>query len=266
MPPFMDKMSMPPEARAEDGRRLPMRTNRLSPRWWSVAAVAMAGFLFLWGAYINFSDFLGNLLSLGSLALGVFIAVEIVERLIERYREERWRKVRAVTLRAIATHIVDFYTTAWLDLAGNAPPGKILDGRGSPSLQSGEEMVNSLRVLRERCRTRDDEDSERFMHNVRNMYENARWNLDQIRSILLPRVLEISEDVELIQGLLRLDEAYRQWENARIVDQQVGIGYRAILEEILCTLETAARAYQLIVQRLPSGRPDEPVRASATPA
>jgi hypothetical protein len=90
------------------------------------------------------------------------------------------------------------------------------------------------------------------MRDVDALYEKTRWDLSQIREVLTPRVMQISEDLELIEALVNLDESYRQWEHTRIADQQAGIGYGQVFEAAIQTFEAGANVYQLIVQRYPT--------------
>ena len=61
--------------------------------------------------------------------------------------------------------------------------------------------------------------------------------------------MEISEDKELISEILKLDECYRAWENARIANRKVGIGYDTILNRALDTFKAAAEVYRKICER-----------------
>ena len=61
--------------------------------------------------------------------------------------------------------------------------------------------------------------------------------------------MQVSNDKELIEKLLKLDESCCEWENVRIADKEVGIGYDVVLDKAMDTFRTATEVYKEILKR-----------------
>lgn len=197
-------------------------------------------------------EFWVNLLAEGAgLFASIIVAITMVEYLTRKHREAQWERVKDLTLRSICTHIVEFQTTFMLlDLHPHHDlVMKIIDGRAQASQEAAKAMFASLDPIRQYFHTRVRRDEDALMRDIDDLYRRTRWDLGQIREVLMPRVMQISEDPELIEVLVDFDEAYRQWEHTRIADQQAGIGYGQVFEAAVQTFEAGAKVYQFIAQR-----------------
>jgi len=81
------------------------------------------------------------------------------------------------------------------------------------------------------------------------LHKKSKWDISQILEILLPRIMQVSNDKELIEKLLKLDESCCEWENVRIADKEVGIGYDVVFDKAMDTFRIATEVYKEILKR-----------------
>jgi len=55
-------------------------------------------------------------------------------------------------------------------------------------------------------------------------FDDIRWDLDRVSDILIPRILQFSDDQKVIDAAIGLDYARDQFENAVIVERRISIG------------------------------------------
>ncbi len=208
--------------------------------------------LIIVGAFLGKVDFWTNILAeLVGLILGILATLTIVEYLLKKHREKEWDKIKQITLKQIATHIADMYTNfEFLDLcrAGDLF-SRVINGRNKPLLDAYKAMTKIPEEINKTVALRIKENEEALIEDIESLYKDSKWDISQILEVLLPRVMEISEDKELISEILKLDEYYRAWENARIANRKAGIGYDTILNRALDTFKAAAEVYRKICKR-----------------
>jgi hypothetical protein len=78
-------------------------------------------------------------------------------------------------------------------------------------------------------------------------YEHVKWDLDQIRDVLMPRVVQSSNDQILIDALVELDDSRRELHNATIAHKKITVG--GVVPNVVGLLDRARAVYSLLVDR-----------------
>jgi len=170
------------------------------------------------GLFIDKGGFPGNLLAeITGLALGVLATVLIVERFLQHQRKERWKRVRNLTYFAIANHLCDLVTEifTYFPLDDHRPMSAIIEGRNHPNpltIKAMEELISQMKDLPEAV------SPEKSTSDIAvDFYEKIRWDIEQLRNVLLPRVIQSSEDQALIDKLTEFDNRARDLYNSILI-------------------------------------------------
>lgn len=174
------------------------------------------------GAFLDAKAFLVNLLVAAiSIVVSVAVALSLVDRYVRRQKSEQWAKVRETTYHAIIAHLADLTSQMFIyfPVKDHRPMSAILEGRSSPSASAPagmDELATALEGLPNSIGG-DKSTSDLAVE----WYEAVKWDLDQIREVLTPRVMQFSTDQEPVDALIQFDEADRDLENAIIAHKQV---------------------------------------------
>jgi hypothetical protein len=158
--------------------------------------------------------FLSNLLSeLAGIGLGVIVGVYLVDAWIRQDRQVRWSKTRNYVLGSIASHLSDFSVDVltYMPIKDHRPMSAIIDGRNQPNpstISAIKEVSAQLRTV-----TNSPSPTKHRSDYVVELYENSRWDLDQIQRVLTPLVIQSEADQELIDILMSFDMARRDLHN-----------------------------------------------------
>ena len=215
------------------------------PKWliWPIA-IFFSLFVICLAVGLLFYDipqFLGNLLAgLAGVFLSFAIALLFVDNLIEHYRKQQWAKVRNYTLGAIAAHLCDLATAEIfvffeLDSFDFTP---IFEGRNIPN----QESVVTFQTLTDELRGIRGDIGKKSPSDVTvELYESAKWDLDQIQLVLTPRVIQSYAEQDLIDVLIEFDQARRELHNGVIGHKLVST--QSAFPALISLVEVSGKLY-----------------------
>lgn len=175
------------------------------------------------GATVDFKGFIdGTLTAIAFSGITILLGLFFVDRLIEHRREEQWAKVRLITYRGLGAHLCDVVAQVFvvfaLENAADAM-GQMLEGRDKPrkeALQGFAKMAEAARTAKEPMH------GPTLSDQTRGFYDQVKWELEQIQTILTPRLLQSATDKKLIEALMQLDHANRALYSAILAHEQAG--------------------------------------------
>jgi hypothetical protein len=178
----------------------------------SIVVIVMATIV---GFSMDGKGFLGNLLSeTAGIFASIIIALLIVDRYTEYQKQQQWARVRNLTYTAIVAHLCDLTTEMFIyfPVKDHRPMTPIIEGRDRPNPATITAMTNLASQLRRLPNVVSTEKSTSDL--TVEFYEAVKWDLDQIRDVLTPRVVQSSADQEIINALVEFDNARRKLHNA----------------------------------------------------
>ena len=150
-----------------------------------------------------------NLLAgLACVGLGVLVAIWVVDRYIRNVARVRWARVEVLTYKAIAAHLCDAMVQLLIDMAvlhNLSPMTSIQAGRDRPDART----IKGLSALASMLRAVPHPENNDLSDAAITYYENSKWDLDQLCDSLLSRVIEYSDEHDLIDSLIELDGVRR---------------------------------------------------------
>jgi len=180
----------------------------------------LGGFLLDWRGFLE-----GVLASLAFSGITIVVGLFFVDRLIEHRQERQWARVRLLTYRGLAAHLCDIVSQAFvvfmLDDALDAL-WQIQEGRNQPqerALAGFDELAAALRRAKE---PKGVHNKPSLSDRAGEFYEAVRWELEQIQTILTPRLLESATDQRLVDALMVFDHANRALYSAILAHKQAG--------------------------------------------
>jgi hypothetical protein len=185
-----------------------------------------------------------NLLAgIGCVALGVPVAVWIVDRHLKNIARARWLRVDNLTYRAIAAHVCDAMAQVFVGLELNdcRPMSPILEGRDRPDPRTLEGLAALASMLRNVPNPGNNDLSDQATV----YYEGNKWDLDQLCESLLARVVEYSDEQDLIDALTELDLVRRAFHTSIIAHRQVVTG--GVFVHVPELVEASARVYRALL-------------------
>jgi hypothetical protein len=194
------------------------------------------------GFLVDPQGFLGNLLSeVTGIFIGIVVALLVVDRYTALHQENQWARVRNLTYRAIAAHLCDLAAEVFIyfPVHDNRPMRSISEGRDKPSpdaITGMAKLVSQLRQLPEAVNK-----NQSMSDLAVEFYEAIRWDLDQIRDVLTPRVVQSSNDQAVIDALVEFDNARRRLHNAVAVHTRIVT--HGILPDVINLLEESQALY-----------------------
>jgi len=176
------------------------------------------GFLFDWRGFLE-----GVLASIAFSGITIVIGLFFVDRLIEHRQEQQWARVRLLTYRGLAAYLCDIVTQAFivyaLDNAFEAL-GQMMEGRDYPSEEALPGFVHLAKALR-KLEAQRDIHKPSLSDRAEQFYETVKWELEQVQTILTPRLLQSATDQKLIVALMEFDHANRALYSAIMAHKQV---------------------------------------------
>ena len=191
--------------------------------------------------------FLSNLLSeLAGIGLGVLVGVFLVDTWIRQDRQARWSRTRNYVLGAIASHLSDFAVDVLISMPikDHRPMSAIIDGRNQPrpsTITAIKEVTAQLRSV-----TNSPSPAKHLSDYVVELYENTRWDLDQIQRVLTPLMIQSEVDQELIDVLMSFDMARRNLHNAVISHKLIVTD--AAFPVLLELMDIVADVYRIVAK------------------
>lgn len=177
-------------------------------------------------------------------ALAFLLGSLFIDKVLRRYRDQQWAKVKSLTCRAIANHLCDALTEEFFFFGPRDQSGMndIIDGRSRPkqeTIGAIQHLTNQLRSQRPHTPQESEDDiALRF-------FEEVRRDLDEIVKVLIPRVVQNTDAHALIDALMEFDQAWRDAQNAIIVQKRVRAG--GVYRDVLALNEKARNVYQALI-------------------
>jgi hypothetical protein len=214
-------------------------------RWLLILLILIVTVCILFGFVIDSRGFSGNLLAeLAGNGIAILVGFLLIDRFLEHRREQQWAKVRNFTLGAIAAHLCDIAscTMMYFPFRDHSSIGIILEGRNTPNSTTVTGFEHLLEQLRT-CSSRD-VGNKSISDVAVEFYEAVTWDLDQIQTVLTPRVVQSSTDQELIDALIEFDDARRRLHNS-IIGHKL-ICTQSVFPDVLSLVQSSRRLYQAL--------------------
>jgi len=210
-----------------------------------LACVFIAAICLVTGFQIDAKSMSVNVLAgLACIAFGIPIAIWIVDRYLKHIARRRWSRVDTLTYRAIATHLCDSAVEILIGidvLNDLRPMAPIQEGRDRPDAQTIEGLIALAKLLRAVPNPANNDLSDAAIE----CYKASKWDLDQVCDSLLPRVIEYSDDQDLIDALIELDAVRRTLHNSMIAHQQVVTG--GVFYHLPELVDASAKVYRALL-------------------
>ncbi len=188
----------------------------------------------------------------GSL-IAVIATVSIVEWFLIYQRQRQWGRVRGMTANAVANQLCevasDFYRC--FGIKEQKYVETILNCQNVPNeatLRDYTEFVERIRKLH----TRVDNDKSISDASAR-FYDEATWNLDQIQTVLMPRVMQSASEQKFIDALVHHDEARRALHLA-VVRYKKGIITNGVYPKVVDLLDRSRELYEVLCENGRNGK------------
>lgn len=229
-----------------------MRIRLFGRNLFGVFIIATSTFVFLlvivFGFLIDGHRFLISLLTvLASLSGSIVAALVILNKYAEHRKRQQWARVRRVTFEAIAGHLCDLASQVfiYLPVSDHRPMTPIIEGRDHPNPSTPQAMSALIMQLRQLPNSVSKEKSTSDLSVE--FYEEVKWDLDQIRDVLTPRVMMTSDDQPFIDALVDFDSARRRLHNAIIAHKQVVT--HGVFPDLIGLLEQSRSLYDVLCVR-----------------
>ena len=212
----------------------------------TIAIVLVIVVLFLTGFLLDFKGFLVNLIAS---AITVILTVTVINWFLIRQRRNQWKRVRSQIITALLNHIGNMTSEYSINIqlpreydliAYVEQTGK---GYDTPTAETAWALKEMAKKMRTAPIPHDSKEQAEKVHKL------IKWDIEQIRSVLLPRILAMeTEEPELVHILSELDSAERRWVNQYIMDEEVSAGdqFGAAIDFLKCM----ADVYQYIVDQV----------------
>lgn len=214
-------------------------------RWLLMFLALITAVSILIGLVVDTKGFPGNLLAeLAGNGIAILVGLLLIDRFLEDRREKQWAKVRKSTIGAIAAHLCDIASTLYIyfPVGDHKSMGVILEGRNTPNRATPMGFEDLLQELR---RLPNDLDNEKSTSDVAvEFYEAVMWDLDQIQTVLTPRVIQSSSDQSLIDAAIEFDDARRKLHNSIIAHKLVVT--HSVFPNVLLLVQCSGRLYQVL--------------------
>jgi len=184
------------------------------------------------GVALDARGFAGNLLAEAiGVIVSVLLTVLVVERLLERDRRRRWHVVAQETHETLRKSLVLAALPAYLALPSPKPleadPRIVTDTDGLTARL--EQLERELHAVGEQP------DGKPFW--LEQVLDSARPHLERVSSSVLPRLLTLGNDPDLLQHLMALEETvnqldYRLWTAQALTDADEALSPMARPEAI----------------------------------
>jgi len=184
-------------------------------------------------------------------AFSFLLALLVIDWLLEQRKKTEWRKIGEMTLRAIAEHICEiagalFQYFGELDYQAMDP---IFRGHIDPPNERTLKALGGLLKALDNYEQPLAEALEKSPSDIAvKYYEYITWDLEQIRTVLTPRVLTGPKDQELVELLIRFDQEYRELQHAVIAHREVST-QSVFPQHVVALIEAAKDCYGAILYR-----------------
>jgi hypothetical protein len=177
----------------------------------------------VWGFLLDWKNFLeGVLASLAFSGITIVIGLFLVDRLIEHRQEQQWARVRLLTYRGLAAHLCDVVSQTFVVfMLDNALEAlwQMLEGRNEPKKEALPGFTKLAEALREVPGSKHYQNTSPS-DVAGEFYKTVEWELEQIQTILTPRLLQSATDQKLVEAIMEFDHANRTLYTAILAHKQ----------------------------------------------
>jgi hypothetical protein len=232
--------------------RIPSRPV-ISGRSIVVTVGLVSGAIIAGGFAAGLDGFGGNILAeLAGIGLGFFVAFFVLERLLAAQRQAEWSGTRQASLRALRARLFDIALATYLHV--DAAPGSILEADAGATDERADAFVALATYVQGRtehfAKDPDDEAA-----TTRLLHTAIHDDVAHIRDVLVPRFLALADDPALLELLLDLDEAEREWSRGVIaIYDDWGFPNELAWERAAAAIASAAALYRYVAADLESQR------------
>lgn len=184
-----------------------MTKKRFLGFWFFITIVALVLLTSAIGIAIDFQAFVSNITSeTVGLLISVIVGLFVVDKYTAYYQTKQWYQVRNLTYKSIASHVCEIAIQMLIvfSVKDNRPIRALNEGRFKPNSDTVTAISQVIEELKKiSIKLNDKTITELTM----NLYEAIKWDLDQIQDILIPRIVQSSDDQEFINILIELDSS-----------------------------------------------------------
>lgn len=216
--------------------------------WFIIVSLILASTFIIIGFSVDFKGYLGNILAeIAGLIISVLVALLIVDRYVESQRKQRWEKVRRLTHQALASHLNDLITEifVYFPTADHSLMRILIAGRSCPTTETIKaitDLINQLRgilsILNKGKSTSD---------IAVEYFNTVKSDINQIRHDLIPRVLQSSDDQDLIDTLIEFDDTAQELQNAIILHKR--LVSHSVFPNLIMLFEKVQAIYEVLVKK-----------------
>ena len=194
------------------------------------------------GFAIDFKGYLGNILSeIAGLIISILVALLLVDRFTEIQREKRWHKVHNLTHRSISHHLSNVLLELfnYFPMPDHYSADTILVYRDQPDIKPTEavnNLIGQIKILQQQGKLNNERAAEYF--------SSIKWYINQIQHDLMPRVIQSSDNQELIDVLIDFDDAAQELQSKIIAYKR--FTKQEALPDIIPLLESINEIYKYI--------------------
>lgn len=191
----------------------------ISLKTFILSLTTLALVLIISGFFYDTKGFVSNILAeITGLFLGIVVAILLVDRITENQRKKKWERVRQISHRTIAHHLNNIV----LELFNHFPLTKnnsiitplnntdLSDNYQKPNLDNVIQQIKKLIELKQIQ-----------AESVRTYFNAIKWDIAQIRSDLMPRIIQSSDNQELIDALTEFDDLMQDLQSMLIIRREV---------------------------------------------
>lgn len=173
------------------------------------------------GFSVDKKGYTSNILAeIAGLFISVVVAILLVERFTEGQRKKRWERVRKLTHRSISHHLSNILLELFnhFPMPDHSPITAILDSRDQPNSNTIDAINNIIEQMKNSL-----QQGKVIAESSVEYFNAIKWDISQIRHDLMPRVIQSSEDQNLIDGLVELNDTIQDLQSTIIMRKRQNI-------------------------------------------
>lgn len=177
------------------------------------------------GALLDFKGFISNVSSeILGVFLGFLIAIFFLDHYQNALREKQWEKVRELTYGSLITNLSISIFNLFTFFEDTLPDIKVFRSLFMKFPQSDNAGSKALMDLHNIFREAPTDMWLEYSRKTFTYFEATRYHLDRISDILTPRILEFSDDKEIIDSLINFEEVQSRFQNIVSTDHEINHG------------------------------------------
>ncbi len=179
----------------------------------------LALLLIISGFFYDTQGFVSNILAeITGLFLGIVVAILLVDRITENQRKKKWERVRQISHRTIAHHLNNIVLELFNHFA-LTKDNSIITPLNNTDLSDTYQKPNLNKVIQQIKKLMALEQIQ--PESVRAYFNAIKWDIAQIRSDLMPRIIQSSDQQELIDALIEFDDLMQDLQSMLIIKRQI---------------------------------------------